>query len=201
MKMKKNVVNFFVKHYHPDFNHLSEYEKYSTKVEKISKVLNIDWLFYNFIERDYRCTDFLQSIYHCVITSPQYYWDKRPDDYITCIHNLNNIILFREILANELIKIVGHPKRVNVKWSRYRSGKWMYEPFKIKSNLTFTTYGEDFKSTALKVMKILKRSYKPYKIHKIKIYRDYGWNHYRPEFYKAYMKVMFKTGVTPVLKH
>ena len=201
MKMKKSVVNFFVKYYHPNFNNLSEYEKYSTKVEKISEVLDIDWLFYAFIETDYRCTDFLRSIYHWTITSPEYHWDKRPDDYLECINILNDIILFRELVASELIKIVGHPKKVNIKWSRYKDNCWFYGPFKTKYNQSFVSYGEDFQSTALRIIRKMKTSKNPYKIHKIKIYKDCSWNIYSSDFYKAYMKVMNKTGVSPVIKH
>lgn len=197
MKMKRSVINFFSKHHHPDMGFLSEYMKYSTKVEIISKILNIDWLFYNFIESDFRCTSFLQSIYHWTITSPEYYWDKRPDDYLACVKNLNDILFFREIVGKEIIKIVGYPKRVNVKWSRYRY--YPYGPFRVKHTHCRTTYGEDFRSTASKVIKNLSTGRHVHKIHRIKIYDDHSWNVYSPNFYRAYINVMNKVGVSPVL--
>lgn len=101
MKMKKSVVNFFTKYYHPDLFLLHEYQKYSVNVDTVSKVLTVDWLFYNFIQTDYRCTDILRSVYHWVITSPEYYWDKRPDDYLLCIHNLK-VSFTRQIFSKKM---------------------------------------------------------------------------------------------------
>lgn len=185
----KRVIRFFYEH-NPLGYDFDKHGKFKDSKSELKRFLNLDFLFYQFVETDFLITSNLRSLYWTYVQKREYY--NKPAEIVQKYirYRLNDLISFREYLAQELFKIIGPPKIVTLKYtSKY------YNRFE-KKKINIDNYGDD-RNAISTVISSMNKDHN--KIHSAKVCENKMWNKYNLPFCKTYKELIEKYGVSSAI--